>query len=138
MSEIKKLKRSVHADAKGMLEMINVIKKALIDLKSLDLEKEISNSTIVSMIEEKLPEPIEKEYIKIAISKTQPGIAKDNFPTHLNLLLVFRERIEYKFCHLRERISEPSHLSHTLLLDRKSSKEKLLCWMHPNHHGHPI
>ena len=62
MSEIKKLKRSVHADAKGMLEMINVIRKALIDLKSLDLEKEISNSTIVSMIEEKLPEPIEKEY----------------------------------------------------------------------------
>ena len=138
MSEIKRLKRSVHADAKGMLEMINVIKKALIDLKSLDLEKEISNSTIVSMIEEKLPEPIEKEYIKIATSKTQPGIAKDYFPTHLNLLLVFRERIEYKFCDLRERISEPSHLSHTLLLDRKSSKEKLPCWMPPNHHGHPI
>ena len=60
MSEIKKLKRSVDAGAKGMLEMINVIKKVLIDLKSLDLEKEISDSTIVSMIEEKLPEPIEK------------------------------------------------------------------------------
>ena len=138
MSEIKKLKRSVDAGAKGMLEMINVIKKVLIDLKSLDLEKEISDSTIVRMIEEKLPEPIEKEYIKIATSKTQTGIAKDNFPTHLNPLLVFRDRIEHKFCDLRERISEPSHLSHTLLLDRKSSKEKLPCWMHPNHHGHPI
>lgn len=61
MSEIKKLKKSVDADIKGMLEMVNVIKKAQIDLKSLDLENEISNSTIISMIEEKLPEPIEKE-----------------------------------------------------------------------------
>lgn len=61
MSEIKKLKNSVDADVKGMLEMVNVIKKAQIDLKSLDLEKEISNSTIISMIEEKLPEPVEKE-----------------------------------------------------------------------------
>ena len=61
MSEIKKLKKSVDADVKGMLEMVNVIKKAQIDLNSLDLENEISNSTIISMIEEKLPEPIEKE-----------------------------------------------------------------------------
>lgn len=61
MSEIKKLKKSVDADVKGMLEMVNVIRKAQIDLKSLDLENEISNSTIISMIEEKLPEPIEKE-----------------------------------------------------------------------------
>lgn len=61
MSEIKKLKKSVDGDVKGMLEMVNVIKKAQIDLKSLDLENEISNSTIISMIEEKLPEPIEKE-----------------------------------------------------------------------------
>lgn len=61
MSEIKKLKNSVDADVKGMLEMVNVIKKAQIDLKSLDLENEISNSTIISMMEEKLPEPIEKE-----------------------------------------------------------------------------
>ena len=61
MSETKKLKKSVDADVKGMLEMVNVIKKAQIDLKSLDLENEISNSTIISMIEEKLPEPIEKE-----------------------------------------------------------------------------
>ena len=61
MSEIKKLKKSVDADVKGMLEMVNVIKKVQIDLKSLDLENEISNSTIISMIEEKLPEPIEKE-----------------------------------------------------------------------------
>lgn len=77
-----------------------------IDLKSPGLEKKISNSTIVSIIEEKLPELNEKEWIKIVTSKTKPGIAKDNFPALLNLLLEFRERIKYKFCDLRERISE--------------------------------
>lgn len=121
-----------------MLEIINVIERVQIDLKSLGLEKEISNSTIVSMIAEKLPESIGKEWIKVVNSKTQPGIATDNVPTLRNLLLEFRERIEYKFCNLRERISEPGHLSHTLLVDRKSCEQKPPCWMHHNHHGHPI
>ena len=68
MSEIKKLK-SVNADPKGTLEMINVIERAHRDLKSLGHEREISNSTIVSMIEEKLPESKEKEWIKTVTSK---------------------------------------------------------------------
>ena len=89
-----------------------MIERVQKDLKSLGLEKEISNSTIISTIEEKLPEPNEKEWIKIATNKRQPGIAKDNFPTPLNLLLEFKERTEYKFCDLRERISEPGHFSH--------------------------
>ena len=89
-----------------------MIERVQIDLKSLGLEKEISNSTIASMIEEMLPEPNEKELIKIVTSTTQPGIAKDHFPTLLNLLLEFRERTEYKFCDLRERISKPRHFSH--------------------------
>ena len=43
VSEIKKLKGSVDTDYKGMLEMINAIKRAQIDLKSLSLEREIQN-----------------------------------------------------------------------------------------------
>ena len=86
-----------------------MIERVQIDLKSLGLEKEISNSTIASMIEEMLPEPNEKELVKIVTSTTQPGIAEDHFPTLLNLLLEFRE---YKFCDLRETISEPRHFSH--------------------------
>lgn len=43
VSEIKKLKGSVDTDYKRMLEMINVIKRVQIDLKSLSLEREIQN-----------------------------------------------------------------------------------------------
>ena len=67
----------------------------------MDLEKEISNSTIVGMIEERLPEAIEKEWIKTVTNKLQPEIIKDKFPALLDLLPEFRERIEYKFSDLR-------------------------------------
>ena len=68
MSEIKKLGKSVDKDTEGTLEMINIIERAHRDLKSMGLETEISNSTIVSMIEERLPEAIEKEWIKTMTS----------------------------------------------------------------------
>ena len=133
MSEIKKLKVNQDGDPKGMLEMINIIEKAHRNLKSLDLEREISNSTIVSMIEEKLPQDIEKERLKLDTSK--PQAAKDKFPSLLNLLLEFKERIEYKFSDLRAGVVERGC---TVLTDRSTKEEKPCCWMHPNHHGHPI
>ena len=65
MAEIKQLTASANEDPTETLHMIKVIERAHRDLKSLGLEKKISNSTIVSMIEEKLPQEIEKEWIKI-------------------------------------------------------------------------
>ena len=135
MSEIKKLGKSVNEDPKRTLEMINIIERAHRDLKSMGLEKEISNSTIVSMIEERLPEAIEKEWIKTVTNKLRLEIVKDKFPALLDLLLEFRERIEYKFSDLR---SGSSEMGHTLLANRGIKEEKPRCWMHPNHHGHPI
>ena len=134
-SEIKKLGKSVNEDPKGTIEMIKIIERAHRDLKSMGLKKEISNSTIVSMIEERLPEAIEKEWIQTVTNKLQPEIIKDKFPALLDLLLEFRERIEYKFSDLR---SGSSEMGHTLLANRGIKEEKPRCWMHPNHHGHPI
>ena len=131
MSKIKRLRKSADRDPKGTLDMINIIERAYRDLKSLGLEKEISNSTIVSMMEEKLPEAIEKEWIKIA----KTGITRDTFPALLDLLLEFRERIEYKFCDLR---AGTSLVGNTLLVDSATREEKPQCWVHPNHLGHPI
>ena len=59
MAEIKQL-TSDSGNPTEILQMIKVIERAHRDLKSLDLEDEISNSIIVSMIEERLPEQIEK------------------------------------------------------------------------------
>ena len=135
MSEIKKLGKGVDEDPKGTLEMINIIERAPRDLKSMGLQKEISNSTIVSMIEERLPEATEKECIRTVTKQLQPEVIKDKFPALLDLLLEFRERIEYKFSDLR---SGSSEMGHTLLANRGTKEERPRCWMHPNHHGHPI
>ena len=115
--------------------MINTIERAHRDLRSMGLEKEISNSTIISIIEERLPEAVEREWIKFVTDKLQPEIVRDKFPALLDLLLRVRERIEYKFCDLR---SGSSEIGHTLLTKEKIKEEKPRCWMHPNHQGHPI
>ena len=120
-------------DPKGTLEMINIIEKAHMDLKNLGLEREISNSTIVRMIDEKLPEDIEKEWLKLVTSK--PQATKYKFPSLLNLLLEFKERIECKFSDLRAGAVERGR---TLLTERSTKEEKPRCWMHRNRHGHPI
>ena len=60
MADIKQLSNNTD-DPSEILHGIKVIEKAHRDLKSMGLEKEINNSTIVSMIEQKLPAELEKE-----------------------------------------------------------------------------
>ena len=84
-----------------VLELINTIEKAHRDLKRLDFEKEISNSTIASIIEERLPEGIQIEWIRIVTGDKRDEISRDKFPSLLKLLLTCRERIEYELSEIR-------------------------------------
>ena len=45
--------------------MINIVENAHRDLQRMGKEHEINNSTIISMIEEKLPTEIESEWVNI-------------------------------------------------------------------------
>ena len=85
-----------NSDHQRVLEMINTIEKAHRDVKRLDLEKEISNSTIISIIEERLPKDIQIEWIRIVTGDKRDEISRDKFPSLLKLLLTGRERTEYK------------------------------------------
>ena len=88
MSEVKEMPFE-DDDEQGILLMINAIEKAHRDLLLLGLESEISNSTTVFMIEQKMPKEI----------------AKDKFPSLLKLLIHFRERLEYEMSNIRAGIS---------------------------------
>ena len=59
MADIRKLKRTSE-NPSDILKMINTIEKAQRDLELIGREREINNSTIVSMIEERLPIDVEK------------------------------------------------------------------------------
>ena len=84
--------------------MITVIERAYRDLSYLSMEKEISNSTIVSFIEQRLPRIMENEWLSIITGENRMAVGCDKFPTLYKLLLKHKARIEYK----------------------------LWCWLHPN------
>ena len=101
MSEVKEMPFFEDDDEQGILLMINTIEKAHRDLLLLGLESEIINSTIVLMIEQKMPKEMEREWIKIVTGEKRTEIAKDKFPSLLKLLILFRERLEYEMSNIR-------------------------------------
>ena len=101
MSEVKEMPFFEDDDEQGILLMINTIEKAHRDLLLLGSESEISNSTIVSMIEQKMPKEMKREWIKIVTGEKHTEIAKDKFPSLLKLLIHFRERLEYEMSIIR-------------------------------------
>ena len=142
MSAIKQMPTCSNSDEQRVLEMINRIEKAHRDLKRLDLEKEISNSTIVSIIEERLPEDIQIEWIRIVTGDERDEISRDKFPSLLKLLLTCRERIEYKLSEIRFVSAKKGKVNHEEL--SKTRNEQVLentkqrCWLHQTDGDHPI
>ena len=61
MNEVKRLGHCRDDTPESTLSLINVVEKAYYDLKALGREKEVSNSAMVALIEEKLPTEIARE-----------------------------------------------------------------------------
>ena len=141
MSEIKQMPTCSNSDYQRVLEMINTIEKAHCDLKRLDLEKEISNSTIVSIIEEKLPEDRQIEWIRIVTGDKKDEISRYKFPSLLKLLLTCRERIEYKLSEIRFVSTKKRNVNHGELSKTRNEQvlenRKQRCWLHQTHGDHP-
>ena len=124
MSEIKQMPTCSNSDDQRVLEMINT---ADCDLKRLDLEKEViqrSNSTIVSIIDERLPEDIQIEWIRIVTGDKRDEISRDKFTSLLKLLLTCRERIEYKLSEIRFVSAKKGKVNHGEL--SKTRNEQVL------------
>ena len=119
--------------------MINTIEKAQRDLKLLGRESEISNSTIVSMIEERLPADIENEWIKLVTGKDRVPIGRDKFPHLLKLLLEIKQRIEYRNSEIRKCESKGKTNFVNDIIDKRDDDRKFpWCWLHPDISDHPI
>ena len=92
MATVKNIPKYTEDDVAEIIHMINIIEKAHQDLLRLGFEKEINNSTITSIIEERMPDSLKKEWIKLATGKKRLEIASNKFPHLLQLLLEYRER----------------------------------------------
>ena len=136
MSEVKEMPFFEDDDQQVILIMINTI-----NLLLLGLESEISNSTIISMIDQKMPKEIKREWIKIVTGEKCTEIAKDKFPSLLKLLTHFRERSKYEMSNIRGGISHKGKVNLNkgrLKGNKPTESHKQRCWIHLTNGDHPI
>ena len=138
------MKQVNDGDDKGFLKMISLLESSYNDLKRIGLHQAISNSTIVSMVEEKIPKSIKDQWCLKLIDEEENNIEdSDKFPVLLKFLLKHKRAVEYGNDDLRT--SQRSNLSNnqrsgTTNLGRGSGKSpRETCWIHKGDHGsHPI
>ena len=71
MNDIKHIKPVNDGDDKAFLKMVNLLENGYNDLRRIGLDREISNSTIASMVEEKLPKTIRAQWcLRMIVDKT--------------------------------------------------------------------
>ncbi|XP_066029071.1 uncharacterized protein [Pocillopora verrucosa] len=101
MNSIQVTRVITEGQRKKLLDFINIIENGYRDLQRLGLEKEITTTSSVSMIEKKLPADLKREWARL-VSCADSNIDKtDKFPSLLQFLLDQNSAIEYENSELR-------------------------------------
>ena len=101
MCAIQNMKPIREGENKKFVKFINVIDDGYRDLRRLGLEKEITTTSSVSIVERKLPNDVKREWAKLVSSEHSPIDKKDKFPSLLRFLLEQKQAIEYENAELR-------------------------------------
>ena len=95
ISDIQCIKKLDDGDCVKLIKLVNVIDTGYRDLKSLDLEREISNAHVVNLIENKLPRQLQLEWYRNIHRAGSSVDRKNKFPSLLEFLKVERAALEY-------------------------------------------
>ena len=130
--------------------MVNLIENSYNDLEKIGMEQAIANSTIVSMIEEKLPKIIKSQW---CVEIIKSSIDENNtFTSILEFLLMHKNAIEYGSNELRlctSQYSGSTNYSQNMRPENQnlntnnqtdpSKTPKEVCWIHKSESGvnHP-
>ena len=96
ISDIKRLPECNNTQEQ-LLEMINTVEAANNDLNCIDANEELNNSTIISMIEQRMNRPMHDEWVKLIIHKPH----SERFEALLSFLENWKTHIEYKIADVR-------------------------------------
>ena len=107
MCAIQNMKPIRGGENKKFVEFINVIGDGYRDLRRLGLEKEITTTSSVSIIERKLPNDVKREWAKLVSSERSPVDKKEKFPSLLRFLLQQKQAMEYENAELRSNSNLP-------------------------------
>ena len=83
------------------IELVDAVEDGYNDLKKLGLEREITTTSSVSIIERKLPPEIRKEWAKLVSADNSTVDKTNKFPSLLSFLLSQKRAIEYDIAELR-------------------------------------
>ena len=103
MCAFQNIKPIGEGENKNFVEFINVIDDGYRDLRKLGLEKEITTTSSVSIIQRKLPNDVKREWAKLVSSEHSPVDKRDKFPSLLRFLLEQKQAIEYENAELRSK-----------------------------------
>ena len=96
MFDIKQLKVIKEGDNKRFIELVDAVEREYRDLERLSIQHEISNSTTVSMIEEKLSRDVRQEWSNEVNHADTKVDNLNNFPSLLKFFLEQKRIIEYE------------------------------------------
>ena len=99
MSDIKNLRKSHNRKDEDTLELVKTAKKAHRDLLRIKEGDQMDNATIISLIEQKIPEKILEEWIKEVSGSGNEH--RNRFSSLMKLLGDWRKRIEYRIAAIR-------------------------------------
>ena len=126
-------------DKRKLIEFIEVIEQGYHDLRRLEMEKEISNTAVVSMIEAKLPEETRRKWAEKVCSDESEVSRKDKFPHLLKFLQETKRTLNYMNTDLRDpgrgnvqSTSKPGYVNFTT---QEEKTIKLKCLVHGTGHS---
>ena len=127
-------------DDNSTLQMIKTVERCYYDLKSMKREQEMNNTTIISMIEGKMPSEMSNEWIKLI---TKSNAHTEKFKLLQNHLEDWRKRIEYKIANIRtnhdtQGFSNYVSSNAALNRNRHNPNRAQKCWIHVTNGDHPI
>ena len=101
INSIQRVKAIKEGEDKRFVEFVEVIESGYRDLLRLGLEKEITTTSSVSIIEKRLPADIRREWARLVSSDSSSVDKKNKFPGLLKFLLNQKRAIEYDLSDLR-------------------------------------
>ena len=151
MLELKQLRVLQEGDGQKFINFVDKIEKCYRDLSIIGKESEISNSSIVGLIEEKLPTSIKKQWC-LQISNEDVDLdGEDKFAAILSFLLKHRKATEYDSSELRSTSSRQGTSTNVLHMSDEScigsedstistivTMESKPCWLHGRSSQHSI
>ena len=120
----------------ALIQLVDTVETAHRDLSIVGVESELSNSSLVSLIEEKLPKHIRREWSKVINERDDLLMNKNKFPGLLKFLIYQRRIIEYETSHLRSKTECKSGHSY-YVSEGHSPVNAVYCWIHRTD-GHNI